>query len=89
MMTDSTIQPEHEDSLSLGLLRAGLGLIGIAINSFGHSVTVATTLFGLSKTTYSAVFGKGREVSFPRDTPIQVQLAGGPHEDAARPESAR
>jgi hypothetical protein len=67
----------------------GLGLIGIAINSFGHSVTVATTLFGLSKTTYSAVFGKGREVSFPRDMPIQVQLAGGPHEDAARPESAK
>jgi hypothetical protein len=67
----------------------GLGLIGIAINSLGHPVTVATTLFGLSKTTYSAVFGKGREVSFPRDTPMQLQLAGDPGADVSHPESRK
>jgi len=56
----------------------GLGLFGIGINQLGRYVTVATAALGLTRTVYSAVFVKGRDISFPLDTPIQVQLAPGP-----------
>jgi hypothetical protein len=55
----------------------GLGAIGVAVNSLGRYVTVATTVFGLSRTVYTTVFAKGREVTFPKDTSILVQLAPG------------
>jgi hypothetical protein len=57
----------------------GLGLVGIGVNQFGRYVTVATAAFGLTRTVYSTVFAKGRDISFPLDTPIQVQLAPGPN----------
>ena len=56
----------------------GLGVFGIGVNSLGRYVTVATAVVGLSHTVYRTVFAKGREVTFPKDTSIQVQLAPGP-----------
>jgi hypothetical protein len=56
----------------------GFGVFGIGVNSLGRYVTVATAAFGLSQTLYTTVFAKGRELSFPKDTSIQVQLAPGP-----------
>jgi hypothetical protein len=56
----------------------GLGLFGIGVNQLGRYVTVATAAIGLTRTVYSTVFAKGRDISFPIDTPIQVQLAPGP-----------
>lgn len=59
-----------------GLL--GAGLVGIGVNQLGRYPTVATAALGLTRTVYSTVFAKGRDISFPLDTPIQVQLAPGP-----------
>ena len=56
----------------------GLGLFGVGVNQLGRYVTVATAAVGLTRTVYSTVFAKGREISFPMDTSIQVQLAPGP-----------
>jgi hypothetical protein len=56
----------------------GFGLFGIGVNQFGRYATVATAAFGLTRSVYSTVFAKGRDISFPIDTPIQVQLAPGP-----------
>jgi hypothetical protein len=56
----------------------GLGLVGIGVNQLGRYATVATATFGLARTVYSTVFGKGKDISFPLDTSIQVQLAPGP-----------
>jgi hypothetical protein len=56
----------------------GLGVFGIGLNQFGRYATVATAVFGLTRTAYSAVFAKGRDIVFPMDMPIQVQLAPGP-----------
>ena len=56
----------------------GLGLFGVGVNQLGRYVTVATAAVGLTRTVYSTVFAKGRDISFPLATPIQVQLAPGP-----------
>jgi hypothetical protein len=67
----------------------GLGLFGIGVNQLGRYVTVATAAFGLTQTVYSTVFAKGRDISFPRDTSIQVQLAPGPGATSHRQEPRR
>jgi hypothetical protein len=56
----------------------GLGVVGVCVNQLGRYVTVTTAVLGLTRTVYSTVFAKGRDISFPVDTPIQVQLAPGP-----------
>ena len=66
----------------------GLGLAGIAMNALGHDVTLATTIYGLARTGISAIFGKGKDISFPSGTSIEVQLAPGPGQNA-RNETAR
>jgi hypothetical protein len=55
----------------------GLGLIGLGANALGRHVTLATTVYGLTRTVVTSVFGKGREVSFPSGTAIEVRLAPG------------
>jgi hypothetical protein len=56
-----------------GLL--GFGAVGIGINQLGRPFTVVTASVGLARTVYSAVVAKGREITFPEDTPLQLQLA--------------
>jgi hypothetical protein len=65
----------------------GLGVFGIGVNSLGRYVTVATAGIALSRTVYRTVFAKGRELTFPKDTSIQVQLAPGPPVNNNRQES--
>jgi len=55
----------------------GAGLLGIGINQLGRPVTIATTVLGLGRTVYFTVFAKGREISFPADTAIQLQFGLG------------
>jgi hypothetical protein len=56
----------------------GMGLIGVAVSQISRPVGIAMGAYGAARTLYSNVFGKGREVTFPADTPIQVRLAPGP-----------
>jgi hypothetical protein len=56
----------------------GFGVFGVAVNQLGRPFMVATGAVGLARTVYAAVFAKGREISFPADTSIQIQLAPGP-----------
>ena len=55
----------------------GLGLFGVGLSSLGRYVTVATAAVGVAQTVYSTVFAKGRNVAFPRDMSILIQLAPG------------
>jgi hypothetical protein len=56
----------------------GLGLAGAALSQASQPAALALAAFGAVRTVWGAVFGKGRNVTFPVDTPIQVQLAPGP-----------
>jgi hypothetical protein len=56
----------------------GLGLAGVALSQLWHPAGVALAAVGAARTVYGSVFAKGREVTFPADTVIQVQLAPGP-----------
>ena len=55
----------------------GLGALGFGLSQISRPVSLTITIAGLARTTYSSVFGRGRNVSFPADTSIQVQLAPG------------
>jgi hypothetical protein len=56
----------------------GLGVLGIGLSQISRPVGLTLAVVGAARTIYSNVLGKGRNVSFPADTPIQLQLAPGP-----------
>jgi hypothetical protein len=56
----------------------GIGLIGAAVSQIARPVGIAMSAYGAVRTVYTNVLGKGREVTFAADTPIQVRLAPGP-----------
>jgi hypothetical protein len=53
----------------------GASVTGVAISSLGYPAALTLGVLGVARTTYSSVFAKGKEVVFPADTRIQVQLA--------------
>ena len=55
----------------------GFGLIGAGLSQISQPLGVAFGFVGLARSVYTNVFGKGRELHFQADTPIQVQLAPG------------
>jgi len=56
----------------------GMGLVGAAVSQITRPVGIAMGVYGAVRTVYTNVLGKGRELTFPADTPIQVRLAPGP-----------
>jgi hypothetical protein len=56
----------------------GLGLLGVGLSQISRPVGVTLAVVGVVRTFYTNVLGKGKEVSFPADTSIQLQLAPGP-----------
>jgi hypothetical protein len=63
----------------------GMSVLGVGLSALSRPATIAIGVIGMTRTTYGAVFGKGREIVFPADTVIQVQLAPGPTAAPARP----
>jgi hypothetical protein len=56
----------------------GMSVMGVGLSAVSRPATIAIGVMGMTRTTYSAIFGKGREIVFPADTVIQVRLAPGP-----------
>jgi hypothetical protein len=58
----------------------GFGLLGVGLSVASRPVGVVFAAVGAAHTMYRNIVGKGRELSFPADTPIQIRLAPGrPH----------
>ena len=55
----------------------GFGLIGIALGQISQPIGIAFGVIGAARSVYTNVLGKGQELRFQADTPIQVQLAPG------------
>jgi hypothetical protein len=55
----------------------GLGTVGMAIAQISNPVATTLGVIGFAETMYRNVVGKGREVVFPADTSIQLQLSPG------------
>jgi hypothetical protein len=53
----------------------GFGLAGAALSQISRPLGVAFAVAGVARTVYKNVLGRGQELRFPADTPIQVQLA--------------
>jgi hypothetical protein len=56
----------------------GFGLIGAVVGQITRPIGIGLAVVGAGRSVYTNVLGKGREVSFPVHTPIQVRLAPGP-----------
>jgi hypothetical protein len=56
----------------------GMGVIGAVVSQVSRPAGIALSAYGAARTVYTNVLGKGREVTFAADTPIQVRLAPGP-----------
>jgi hypothetical protein len=56
----------------------GWSLVGLLLSQLSHSVAVAFAVVGVVRTVYRAVVARGRDVSFPADTAMEVQLAPAP-----------
>jgi hypothetical protein len=61
----------------------GFGLVGTVLGQFSRPVAVGFGVYGAVRTTYSNIVSKGREVTFPANTLIQVQLS--PADGSKRP----
>jgi hypothetical protein len=66
----------------------GFGIAGIAMSQISRPVGLTLSAIGAARTVYRNILGKGAEVSFPVDTPIELQLAPGPTPAAASTPSA-
>jgi len=56
----------------------GLGLVGVGLSQLSRPVAVGLGVFGLVRTAFTSIAGRGRDVSFPTDTRIDVQLGPAP-----------
>ena len=56
----------------------GMGFLGAAAGQITRPIGIGLSVYGAARTIYRNVLAKGREVTFPADTPIQVRLAPGP-----------
>ncbi|MGH9422628.1 MAG: hypothetical protein ACRD3J_21815 [Thermoanaerobaculia bacterium] len=56
----------------------GFGAIGFVVGRLSSPVGIALGVAGAARSVYTNIIGKGQEVHFGADTPIEVQLAPGP-----------
>ena len=59
----------------------GLGVLGVALSQTGKPAAVALGVFGLGRSVYTNLLGKGRNVVMPVDTLIELQLSPTPSHD--------
>jgi hypothetical protein len=71
------IQSSNPGATSVGGF-FGLGLLGIPLAHIAPPVGIALSAVGAARTVYRNVLAKGREVKFPADTVMKLQLAPGP-----------
>ena len=53
----------------------GFGLVGASLGQISRPVAVGLGVYGAARKIYTNVIGRGRDVTFPENTLIQVQLA--------------
>jgi hypothetical protein len=56
----------------------GFGLIGAGLSQVSRPLGIAFGVLGAARSVYKNILGKGQELRFEADTPIQLQLAPGP-----------
>jgi hypothetical protein len=56
----------------------GFGAIGFAVGHLSQPLGIALGIVGSTRSVYKNILGKGQEVHFAADAPIEVQLAPGP-----------
>ena len=73
----TTVGRSSSGSQSLGGF-LGFGLVGATVARLSQPLGIAFAAVGVARTMYANVLGKGQDVRFVADTPIELQLAPGP-----------
>jgi hypothetical protein len=71
------IDSGHPGALGAGGF-LGLGVLGAVVGPMWRPAGIALSVVGVARTTYKNILGKGQEIRFVEDTPIELQLAPGP-----------
>src|SRR5579864_7157511 len=81
---DHPVSPKHPQggggnpgAMGLGGL-LGFNLIAAAIAPLSQPLGLTLAIVGVARTTYTSIVGKGQDVRFAADTPIELELAPGP-----------
>ena len=53
----------------------GMSVAGVALNQLGRPAVIVTTSIGLARSLYATVFARGREITFPVNTPLKLQIS--------------
>jgi hypothetical protein len=56
---------------------SGFGLLGIGLTAASRPAAIAFGAYGFARAVYANLLGKGHEVVFPVNTPMQIQLSPG------------
>jgi hypothetical protein len=54
---------------------SGFGLVGVGVSLAFRPVAIVLGAFGVTRAVYVSLLGKGRDVIFPVNTPVQMQLS--------------
>ena len=69
--------------MSLGGLLA-FNIIGAAVVPLSQPLGLALAIVGVPRTTYASVVGKGNDVRFAADTPIELESGPSPTESPTK-----
>ena len=53
----------------------GLGLVGVALGRLSQPVSSILGFYGAGRLAYSNIIGRGQEISFPKNTPVEIRFA--------------
>jgi hypothetical protein len=53
----------------------GFGLVGMAFGRLSQPFSSVLGFYGASRLAYSNIVGKGQEVTFPKNTPLEIRLS--------------
>jgi len=78
--TSASVERGHPLGRGLGGF-IGFGMLGVGLSQVSRPLGLAFAAVGAARTVYSNILGRGQDVRFQADTPIQVRLAPGPSSD--------
>jgi hypothetical protein len=77
---DATLKPGHIPSSSnhfgprILAGGAGFGLLGAALGRLSQPVASVLGFYGTARLAYTNIIGRGREITFPQNTPVEIRF---------------
>jgi hypothetical protein len=87
---DATLKPGHipgsSNHFGPRILAGGIGfgLLGAALGRLSQPVSSVLGFYGTARLAYSNIIGRGREITFPENTPVEIRFSSNDDTKAGR-----